>query len=115
MRQEITYKKQGNGSDSWRVKKFNGEVLIADFMVYENPYIVEVELWKLKGVLSALELLPQIEAAIQQLEEPNKTFALMSWNHGNTISSNSPTVKFIQTALNLSDAQVGDIFNEANN
>lgn len=37
MIEKHTYKKQGNGQDSWRVDQYEGEILINSFMVYENP------------------------------------------------------------------------------
>jgi hypothetical protein len=41
MEKKYTYKKQGDGRDSWRVEIFENEVLIDCYMVYEKPLDLE--------------------------------------------------------------------------
>ena len=38
MSNKITYKKQGDGRDSWRIEEPNGQI----YMVYEDPNISEL-------------------------------------------------------------------------
>lgn len=35
-----TYKKQGDGRDSWIVKEFDDEELIKSYMIYESPLVL---------------------------------------------------------------------------
>jgi hypothetical protein len=53
-----TYKKQGDGRDSWRVEELNGEV----YMVYEDP--TKLELLEQK----AIRLSNELEEIIVQLK-----------------------------------------------
>lgn len=114
MTRDIKYKKQGDGLDSWVVKTYNasGEIINQE-LVYEDPNIKEVALWKVRAILSVQGLLTKVDEEINKLPEPNKTLALMSWEYGTVISSDSPTVKFIQSVLGLTDEQVSSIFDSA--
>lgn len=38
MEKVYTYKKQGDGRDSWRCEEFEGDKLVNVYMVYEDPY-----------------------------------------------------------------------------
>jgi hypothetical protein len=103
------YKLQGNGRDSWKVTDTStGEI----YMTYEAPSR-EIANWKLKAVLDTMGLLPNINAAIAALSEPNRTFATYAWEYSQTVDQFSPTVKLIQQACALSDEQVNNIFNTA--
>lgn len=37
MRKEITYKKQGNGLDSWTVKEYQGDELVNSYITFVKP------------------------------------------------------------------------------
>ena len=37
MEKTITYKKQGDGRDSWRIDEYEDSVLTNSYMVYEDP------------------------------------------------------------------------------
>lgn len=37
MEKQITYKKQGDGRDSWRIDEIENESVINSYMVYEDP------------------------------------------------------------------------------
>jgi len=41
METKYTYKKQGDGRDSWRVEVYDNEILIDCYMVYEKPKELE--------------------------------------------------------------------------
>lgn len=45
--QEIIYKQQGNGKDSWCVKTFDNGELISAEMVYENPNTKKIDISKI--------------------------------------------------------------------
>jgi len=88
-------------------------VLVREFETEVESENQEVELWKLKGILTVMGLVTQIETALDTLQEPNKTLAKIAWSNGNVVHSNSDTCKFIQSVLKLSDEQVYDIFTQA--
>lgn len=112
MYKEYTYKKQGDGSDSWNCLEWDSEgkkELLNSYMVY----FLTVQNWKLKTVLSEMNLLDQVETALNGMDEPTRTAANFAWNFAPVIDSNSNTTKFIQSVLNLSSVEVFDIFLKA--
>ena len=74
----------------------------------------EVALWKLRFILSQMQLADSITDAMNQLPEPQKTASNYIWNYGNSIDRQSSTISFIQTALGLTDNQVNNIYIQAN-
>lgn len=117
MRKEITYKQQGDGSDSWIIKTFNekDELIQIPEIVYEEPakQNKEVELWRIKGILTLMNRIDEVDTAIEKLPEPNRTLAGFVWNSGNTLNSQSDTVKFVQSVLRLTDEEKYAIFDQA--
>lgn len=117
MRKEITYKQQGDGKDSWIIKTFNdkNELIQIPEIVYEDPskQNKEVELWRIKGVLTLMGRINEVDIAIEKLPEPNRTLAGFVWNSGNSLDSQSDTVKFVQASLNLTDEEKDSIFEQA--
>ncbi len=117
MRKEITYKQQGDGKDSWIIKTFNdkNELIQIPEIVYEDPskQNKEVELWRIKGVLTLMGRINEVDIAIEKLPEPNRTLAGFVWNSGNSLNSQSDTVKFVQASLNLTDEEKDSIFEQA--
>lgn len=111
MIKDITYKKQGDGLDSWIVKTYDekGDLLNAE-LVYENPQNKEVLMWKLKSVLKSMGILTQVGSALENLPEPTKSTALLAWEYSPTVSSNSSVAKFVQNVLGLTEKQVENIF-----
>jgi len=117
MRKEIKYKKQGDGSDSWTIRYLdenNKDVQLPE-IVYEDPskQNKEVELWRIKGVLTLMGRINEVDIAIEKLPEPNRTLAGFVWNSGNSLNSQSDTVKFVQASLNLTDEEKDSIFEQA--
>lgn len=106
-----TYKKQGDGRDTWRCEVKDGKTLIDIYMV---EYLT-ADNWKLKAVLNADGLLSQVETALNALPEPTKTNALFAWDNSLTVDSNSDTTKMIQSVLGLSLDDVISIFERAQN
>ena len=117
MRKEITYKQQGDGKDSWIIKTFNDkdELIQIPEIVYEDPakQNKEVELWRIKGILTIMGRIEEVDAAIEKLPEPNRTLAGFVWNSGNSLNSQNETVKFVQASLNLTDEEKDSIFEQA--
>lgn len=112
MYREITYKEQGDGSDSWVVTEWETDkkkVLIDKQMVYN----MDVENWKLKSELHDRGLLTQVEGFLDALSEPIKTKALLGWNYSNTISFGSSACDLIRQSLQLTKEQVLEIFFDA--
>lgn len=75
----------------------------------------EVACWRMRAVMELVGLKGQIDSLIEGLPQPDKTVALAAWEYGNTVSSVSPFVKGIQSALTLTDKQVFDFFVQAEN
>lgn len=74
----------------------------------------EVPLWKVRAILTIMGLEQAITLLLSELSEPNRTAALAIWDRGNTVDRYSPTVLFLQQALELTDSEVDNIFIEAN-
>lgn len=74
----------------------------------------EVALWKLRFVLSQMNLEQSVSEALATLPEPQKTAANYIWNYGNAIDRHSATIEFLKSYLGLSDAQVNQIFIQSN-
>lgn len=70
----------------------------------------EVQLWRIRTILKLLDLEQTVENSLNSLSEPTKTAALYIWNYGTTVERYSNTVLFIQSTLQMTDAQVDDIF-----
>jgi hypothetical protein len=75
---------------------------------------LEVGLWKVRAILTIMGLEQAITLLLSELSEPNRTAALAIWDRGNTVDRYSPTVLFLQQALELTDSEVDNIFIEAN-
>ena len=73
----------------------------------------ETQLWRVRTILNLMNLIPTIESALEQLEEPTKTAAKNVWNYGTTIERYSQTVLFIQSVTQMTDDQVDEIFQQA--
>ena len=119
---KITYKKQGDNKDSWIKTFFDdsdteciGAWVAPPEIVYEDPakQNKDVELWRIKGVLTLMGRINEVDIAIEKLPEPNRTLAGFVWNSGNSLNSQSETVKFVQASLNLTDEEKDSIFEQA--
>ena len=75
----------------------------------------EVQLWRIRTILKSMKFEDSIETVLNNLEEPTKTAALCIWNYGTSVERNSQTVALLQTALELTNEQVDEMFIEANN
>ncbi len=118
MRKEITYKQQGDGSDSWVIKTFNdkNELIQIPEIVYQDPakQNKEVELWRIKGILTIMGRIEEVDAALDQIpDSTKKTLAKFVWSNGNVLNSHSDTVKFVQSVLRLTDEEKDSIFEQA--
>jgi len=83
-------------------------VQYVDIPIPSVPY--EVQLWRIRTVLKLMQLETQIETALEALPEPSKTAANYIWNYGTTVERSSQTVLLLQSALQLTDEQVDDLF-----
>lgn len=88
------------------------EVLVNAYITFEAPSR-EVASWKLRAILKSSGLFTQVEAALNSLQEPDKTIALEAWEYSATINQYSKATKLIQLACNLTDEQVEEIFTNA--
>jgi hypothetical protein len=73
----------------------------------------ESQLWRVRTILNLMNLIPIIESALDQLDEPTKTAAKNVWNYGTTVERYSQTVLFIQSVTQMTDDQVDEIFQQA--
>ena len=80
---------------------------------FKDKTPAESQLWRVRTILNLMNLIPTIESALNQLEEPTKTAAKNVWNYGTTIERYSQTVLFIQSVTQMTDEQVDEIFQQA--
>jgi hypothetical protein len=79
------------------------------------PQTIIVAAWQLRLQLTEMGLKDQVETAIYALPEPDRTRALTVWEYGNTIKQDSPLIDMISKELKLTEKEVTDIFQAANN
>lgn len=85
------------------------------YVMYSEPTVpYEVQLWRIRTVLKLMQLETQIESAIEAMPEPSKTAATYIWRFGTTVERASQTVLLLQSALQMTDEQVDDLFIQAN-
>ena len=73
----------------------------------------EVQLWRIRTILKLMQLETSIEQTLETLPEPSKTAANYLWNYGTTVERTSQTVLLLQSALQITDEQVDDLFIQA--
>jgi hypothetical protein len=88
-------------------------ILVREYEVEVEPENKEVELWRIKGILTLMGRIDEVDVAIEKLPEPNRTLARFVWNTGNVLNSESDTVKFVQASLGLTDQEKDSIFEQA--
>lgn len=84
----------------------------------EQPDVIvpnEVPTWRLRAVLAIDGKEQDVENALNQLPEPNKTIAKKAWDFGSNTERTSQTVAFIKGVLSLTDAEVDQYFIDAEN
>lgn len=83
-----------------------------------NPYVPpspvpqQVPMWAVRSVLKTNNLFDQAQTAINA--STNENLKLV-WEYGNFADRNSPSIAELATALGLTDAQVDQMFIDANN
>ena len=75
----------------------------------------EIETWKFQQVLAQQGLTSSVESAIQSLQEPSKTIAIIRWNKKPTIRRNNALTNQIGAAVGLTPDQIDDLFRTAEN
>jgi hypothetical protein len=80
---------------------------------FKDKTPAESQLWRVRTILKLMNLIPTIESALNQLDEPTQTAAKNVWNYGTTIERYSQTVLFIQSVTQMTDDQVDEIFQQA--
>jgi len=86
-----------------------------------NGVPVRVTRWQLRAQLAIQNLENSVTTAINSLpsstqaETEFKIKAQYAWDYSNNIERNSPTVAMIQAVLSLTDAEVDNVFINANN
>ena len=73
----------------------------------------EVQLWRIRTILKLMQLETSIEQTLETLPEPSKTAANYIWNYGTTVERTSQTVLLLQSALQITNEQVDDLFIQA--
>jgi len=94
--------------DGVAVIEFQEEIPAPEVIV---PF--DVPTWRLRAILALDNLEQSVTDALDQLTDPQKTIAKRAWDYGSKTERSSPTVDFIKGVLNLTDAQVNDIFVQA--
>lgn len=97
-----------------------GEVFETDYLTdidlaIQRKLIVpqEVKRWRVKRILERMNLIVNVENALNQLPEPTKGDAFAVWNEGTEFERSSSTIQFLQNILQMTDEQVDDIFIQA--
>ncbi len=90
--------------------KGSSEMILEKEYDIETNFNMEVASWKLKIILTQMNLIKSVEDALNSLPEPNKSIALMAWSQSPTVSSESALAKFVQQAIQLTDEEVYEIF-----
>lgn len=97
-----------------------GEVFETDYLTdidlaIQRKLIVpqEVKRWRVKRILERMNLIVDVENALNQLPEPTKGDAFAVWNEGTEFERSSSTIQFLQNILQMTDEQVDDIFIQA--
>ena len=75
----------------------------------------DVPTWRLRAILAINNKEQDVENAIDQLPEPNKTIAKRAWDFGSNTERSSQTVVFIKGTLGLTDEEVDNYFIDAQN
>jgi hypothetical protein len=75
----------------------------------------DVPTWRLRAILAINNKEQDVENAINQLPEPNKTIAKRAWDFGSNTERSSQTVVFIKGTLGLTDEEVDNYFIDAQN
>jgi len=97
-------------------KDFFEGATVEEIAEYQRSLVPqEVQLWKIRTVISLMGLKETIENVMNNLEEPTKSAALNIWNYGTAIDRNSQTVLMIQSILQMTEVEVDNIFIQANN
>jgi len=92
------------------VIEFQEEIPVPEVIV---PF--DVPTWRLRAILAINNKEQDVENAINQLPEPNKTIAKRAWDFGSNTERSSQTVLFIKGALGLTDEEVDNYFIDAKN
>lgn len=71
---------------------------------------LEIQNWRAKAVLGQMGLIPQIEAAIDAMPEPQRTVVLTAWNGDAKLARRGETVVALAALLGLTPQAVDDLF-----
>lgn len=71
---------------------------------------LEIMNWRAKAVLGQMGLIPQIEAMLDKLPEPQRGVVLTAWNGDAKLARRGETVLALAEALGLTPGQVDDLF-----
>lgn len=78
-----------------------------------KPIPGSVKLHALRSVFGLRGFTTKIDRTISNLPEPNKTIAANHWNYGDEIRRDHPLVSALAGMLSLTDAEVDEIFRDA--
>jgi hypothetical protein len=70
----------------------------------------EIPNWRAKVILAMMGMLPSVESAIEQLQEPDKTVARLAWNGDAKLARRGKTVLGLAGTLGLTDKQIDELF-----
>lgn len=88
---KYTYKKQGDGRDSWTCKVYDGDTVIDSYMVYESPLEIKKKevsdafdlhferMWRAKGYTSFDDLNSHTNNTESQYHQ--EALSLIKWAH----------------------------------
>lgn len=101
------------GDNSIRFKLLVNDVEITPISELAPPQPRYVEAWKFRASIYLHGLTQQVEAGLNTLPEPNRTMALTAWEYGNQFNRYSSVVESLKNLINLTDAEVDQLFDDA--
>jgi hypothetical protein len=73
----------------------------------------EIANWRAKALLASMNLLVEVADCLSALPEPQRTIARLAWAGDARLARRGPTVLAMADAMQLSDAQLDEMFRAA--
>lgn len=87
-----------------------GGAVVVRLAAVVQPGIAAVSMRQAKLALLAAGKLAAVEAAIEAMDEPERSAARIEWASAGTVERTHPTVALISAAAGLSEAELDELF-----
>ncbi|GAA4425770.1 hypothetical protein [Acidovorax lacteus] len=85
-------------------------VIVQGAPAQASPVPASVTMRQARRALHAAGLLPQVEAAINAMPEPQRTAARIEWEYSSVVQRHNGFVSQLAPALGMTDAQLDALF-----